>query len=142
MEERSPHEVLELVASEGVEFVDLRFCDLPGVMQHVTIPAAVLDEGQFEDGHAFDGSSVRGFQQIQESDMVLIADPNTAYVDPFRPRKTLVHSGYARYGDTWQPASSRMTDHQRETSTEIVWSGYAVDGQIDERIMSPGAGER
>ncbi len=55
------------------------------------------------------------------------------------PRKTLVHSGYARYGDTWQPSSSRMTDHQRETSTEIVWSGYAVDGQIDERIMAPGA---
>ena len=54
MEERSPNEVLELVEAEGVEFVDLRFCDLPGVMQHVSIPAAVLDEGQFEDGHAFD----------------------------------------------------------------------------------------
>ena len=92
MEERTPHEVLELVEAEGVEFVDLRFCDLPGVMQHVSIPANVLDEGQFEDGHAFDGSSVRGFQQIQESDMVLIADPNTAYLDPFRTRKTLVHA--------------------------------------------------
>ena len=90
MEERTPHEVLELVEAEGVEFVDLRFCDLPGVMQHVSIPANVLDEGQFEDGHAFDGSSVRGFQEIQESDMVLVADPNTAYLDPFRTRKTLV----------------------------------------------------
>jgi glutamine synthetase len=90
MEDRSPHEVLELVGAEEVEFIDLRFCDLPGVMQHVTIPANVLDEGQFEDGHAFDGSSVRGFQQIQESDMVLLPDPNTAYLDPFRRRKTLV----------------------------------------------------
>ena len=90
MEERTPHEVLEMVGDEGVEFVDLRFCDLPGVMQHVSIPATVLDEGQFEDGHAFDGSSVRGFQEIQESDMVLVADPNTAYLDPFRARKTLV----------------------------------------------------
>ena len=81
-------------SAEGVEFVDLRFCDLPGVMQHVTIPANVLDEGQFEDGHAFDGSSVRGFQEIQESDMVLIADPNTAYLDPFRRRKTLVMHCY------------------------------------------------
>ncbi len=79
-----------MVDDEGVEFVDLRFCDLPGVMQHVSIPATVLDEGQFEEGHAFDGSSVRGFQQIQESDMVLVADPNTAYLDPFRARKTLV----------------------------------------------------
>src|SRR3546814_19092581 len=59
-------------------------------MQHVTIPANVLDEGQFEEGHAFDGSSVRGFQEIQESDMVLVADPNTAYLDPFRARKTLI----------------------------------------------------
>src|SRR5262245_36283512 len=90
MEDRTPAEVLALVEDEGVEFVDLRFCDLPGVMQHVSIPAAVLEEGQFEDGHAFDGSSVRGFKEIQESDMVLVADPTTAYLDPFRARKTLV----------------------------------------------------
>jgi len=79
-----------MVESEGCEFVDFRFIDLPGVMQHVTIPASVLDEGQFTDGHGFDGSSVRGFQEIQESDMVLIADPDTAYVDPFMKRKTAV----------------------------------------------------
>jgi glutamine synthetase len=79
-----------MVADEGCEFVDFRFIDLPGVMQHVTIPASVLDEGQFTDGHGFDGSSVRGFQEIQESDMVLIADPDTAYIDPFMKRKTAV----------------------------------------------------
>jgi len=88
--ESTPEEVLAMVASEGCEFVDFRFIDLPGVMQHVTIPASVLDEGQFTDGHGFDGSSVRGFQQIQESDMVLIADPDTAYIDPFMKRKTAV----------------------------------------------------
>ena len=85
MEDRSPHEVLELVGAEEVEFVDLRFCDLPGVMQHVSIPANVLDEGQFEDGHAFDGSSVRGFQQIQESDMVLIAGSEHRVPRPVPP---------------------------------------------------------
>jgi hypothetical protein len=58
------------------------------------------------------------------------------------PRKTLVHSGYAQYGDTWQPSSSRMTDHARETSTEIVWSGYAVNTPIDERIMTASATDR
>ena len=68
--------MLALVQSEGCEFVDLRFCDLPGIMQHVTIPAEVLSEGTFEDGHGFDGSSIRGFQQIQESDMILIPDPD------------------------------------------------------------------
>ena len=57
-------------------------------MQHVTIPASLLDEGQFTDGHGFDGSSIRGFQEIQESDMVLIPDADTSYVDPFHERKT------------------------------------------------------
>ena len=90
MEQRTPEEVLRLIADEGCEFVDFRFCDLPGIMQHVTIPAKVLDEGTFTDGHGFDGSSIRGFQQIQESDMILLPDPNTAYVDPFFARKTLV----------------------------------------------------
>jgi len=88
--ESTPEEVLAMVASEGCEFVDFRFIDLPGVMQHVTIPANLLDEGQFTDGHGFDGSSIRGFQEIQESDMVLIADPDTAYIDPFMKRKTAV----------------------------------------------------
>lgn len=90
MKERSPAEVLAMVTDEQVEFVDLRFCDLPGVMQHVTIPAKVLDEGTFEDGHGFDGSSIRGFQQIQESDMILLPDAGTAYIDPFRARPTMV----------------------------------------------------
>ncbi len=88
MPESTPDEVLKQVKSEGLEFIDFRFSDLPGVCQHVTIPASLLDEGQFTDGHGFDGSSIRGFQQIQESDMVLIADPDTFYVDPFYARKT------------------------------------------------------
>ncbi|MGE0877088.1 MAG: type I glutamate--ammonia ligase [Acidimicrobiia bacterium] len=79
-----------MVKNEGCDFVDFRFCDLPGVMQHVTIPAKVLNEGTFEDGHGFDGSSIRGFQEIQESDMILLPDPNTAYIDPFRQHKTLI----------------------------------------------------
>lgn len=90
MQERTPEEVLKLVKDEGCEFVDLRFSDLPGIMQHVTIPASVLSEDHFTEGHGFDGSSVRGFQEIQESDMVLITDPNTVYMDPFMKRKTAV----------------------------------------------------
>src|SRR3954471_19965220 len=86
----SPSEVLRLVQDEGVEFVDYRFCDLPGLMQHVTVPAGQLTEDTFTDGHGFDGSSIRGFQEIQESDMILVPDPSTAVVDPFRARKTLI----------------------------------------------------
>jgi glutamine synthetase len=89
VQERTPADVLALAADREVEFVDFRFCDLPGVMQHVSIPAALLTEDYFVDGHGFDGSSVRGFQQIQESDMLLMPDPDTAYIDPFRKRTTL-----------------------------------------------------
>jgi len=94
VKQRTPAEVLALVDDEGVEFVDYRFCDLPGIMQHVTVPASALEESTFEDGHGFDGSSIRGFQQIQESDMILLPDASTAYLDPFRARKTLVLHTY------------------------------------------------
>jgi glutamine synthetase len=82
-------ELFQYVASEGVEFIDVRFCDLPGVMQHFTVPAASFDPESFAEGQMFDGSSIRGFQSIHESDMKLLPDFATAFVDPFRPAKTL-----------------------------------------------------
>ena len=90
MEERTPAEVVSLAQSEEVEIVDFRFCDLPGLMQHFSVPTHELSEEGFEEGYGFDGSSVRGFQEIQESDMILIPDPNTAFIDPFTAHKTLV----------------------------------------------------
>jgi len=83
-------DVLSLIADEGYEFIDLRFCDLPGQVQHFTVPTHQLTEESFEDGFGFDGSSIRGFQDIQESDMLLIPDPSTAVDDVFRDRKTLI----------------------------------------------------
>jgi glutamine synthetase len=83
-------EVLKFVQDEGVQFIDVRFCDLPGVMQHFNVPASSFDADAFNDGLMFDGSSIRGFQAIHESDMKLIPDPKTAFVDPFRKEKTLV----------------------------------------------------
>jgi glutamine synthetase len=85
----SPDDVLARIESEGIEFIDLRFCDLPGLMQHFTVPAHELDSDVFADGLGFDGSSIRGFQEIQESDMILIPDPDTAQVDTFRQHPTL-----------------------------------------------------
>ena len=79
-----------MISSEGIDFVDFRFCDLPGLMQHYTLPSRVLDADAFEEGIGFDGSSIRGFQEIQESDMVLVPDPDTAIVDPFRQHSTLI----------------------------------------------------
>ncbi|KPC84508.1 MULTISPECIES: type I glutamate--ammonia ligase [Streptomyces] len=79
-------EVQKYIADNDVKFVDVRFCDLPGVMQHFTIPAATFDPAE---ELAFDGSSIRGFQAIHESDMALRADLSTARVDPFRRDKTV-----------------------------------------------------
>src|SRR4051812_22319880 len=86
----SAEELLAYVKDEGVEIVDVRFCDLPGIMQHFTVPVSSFGPEVFEDGLAFDGSSVRGFQQIHESDMKLLPDPTSAYIDEFRSAKTLV----------------------------------------------------
>jgi len=89
VEERTPSEVLQYARDAGVEIVDLRFCDLPGLMQHFSVPISQLTEDAFEDGFGFDGSSIRGFQEIQESDMILRPDPDTAVIDPFRQHATL-----------------------------------------------------
>lgn len=86
----SPSELTRYIEEEGVEFIDIRFCDLPGVMQHFNVPASTFDEEAIADGQLFDGSSIRGFQAIHESDMKLIPDLETAYLDPFRERKTLI----------------------------------------------------
>jgi glutamine synthetase len=85
-----PKEVLALCREKDVKAVDLRFMDFPGLWQHFTIPVNKLDEGVFEDGLGFDGSSIRGWQAINESDMLVIPQPETAFVDPFAPLPTLV----------------------------------------------------
>jgi glutamine synthetase len=76
-------EVLEFAAERGVQMVDLKFIDLPGTWQHMQMPLTTLDPGDFESGLGFDGSSIRGFQEIHESDMLLMPDPATAFIDPF-----------------------------------------------------------
>ncbi|MDE0187840.1 MAG: glutamine synthetase beta-grasp domain-containing protein, partial [bacterium] len=83
----TPAEVSAL--AQQYEFVDFRFPDLPGKMHHFTMPSEHLTEDAFEEGFGFDGSSIRGFQSIEESDMLLIPDPTTAYADPFYARPTL-----------------------------------------------------
>jgi glutamine synthetase len=85
----SAEEVLAFIAEEQVEFIDVRFCDLPGTIQHFTVPVSTFDADVFTEGRMFDGSSIRGFQAIHESDMLLLPDPSTAVLDPFRQHKTL-----------------------------------------------------
>lgn len=86
----TPKEVLAMCREKDVKAVDLRFTDFPGLSQHTTIPVTHLTEEMFEDGLGFDGSSIRGWQAINESDMLIVPQPDTAFVDPFSELPTLV----------------------------------------------------
>ncbi|RUM32033.1 MAG: glutamine synthetase, partial [Aquifex sp.] len=90
MPKYTPEEVLDLIQKEGVQYVDLRFSDPFGQWQHMTLPAYEISKSTFEEGVGFDGSSIRGWQSINESDMLAKPDPNTAFIDPFIEAKTLV----------------------------------------------------
>ena len=85
----TPAEVLGLIKDNEVKYVDLRFTDTKGKEQHVTLPSTVIDDGFFEDGKMFDGSSISGWKAIDESDMVLMPDPATAVLDPFTDETTI-----------------------------------------------------
>jgi glutamine synthetase len=85
----SAKKVLERIRDEKVEFIDLRFCDTRGKEQHVTIPVSAADEGFFEEGKMFDGSSIAGWKGINESDMVLMPEVESAVLDPFTEATTM-----------------------------------------------------
>ncbi|CBL57095.1 Glutamine synthetase [Propionibacterium freudenreichii] len=118
-----PDEMLEFVKSEGVEFIDVRFCDLIGIMQHFTIPASQLEHEAFEEGLAFDGSSVAGFQKINESDMALVPDPTSAWLDPFREHKTLIVNFFVHDPITHEPYSRDPRNIARKAMNFLASTG-------------------
>ena len=84
-----PEDVLGVIQDRKVEMIDVRFTDLPGLWQHFSVPPSALQAHSFTDGIGFDGSSIRGFQEIQESDMLVVPDPTTAIRLPRRRRWSL-----------------------------------------------------
>jgi glutamine synthetase len=86
----TPRELLAFCREKDVKSIDLRFMDFPGLWQHTTIPVGKLNEDTFDDGLGFDGSSIRGWQAINESDMLIVPQPETAFLDPFTEIPTLV----------------------------------------------------
>ncbi|MHB8319746.1 MAG: type I glutamate--ammonia ligase [Acidimicrobiales bacterium] len=125
MQKRTPAEVVRLLNEESVEIVDLRFCDLPGMTQHFSAPAHELSEDVFSEGFGFDGSSIRGFQQIHESDMILLPDPNTAVIDPFRDHKTLNINCFVHDPITHDPYSRDPRHIARKAEQYLVSTGVA-----------------
>jgi glutamine synthetase len=118
-------EVLRYIKDEDVAFVDVRFCDLPGVMQHFNVPAQTLTADFFTEGQMFDGSSIRGFQAIHESDMKLIPDPTTAFLDPFRAEKTIVMNFSIRDPFTDEPYSRDPRNIAAKAEAYLRGSGIA-----------------
>jgi glutamine synthetase len=86
----TPKDVLDMAKENGVKVVDLRFMDFPGLWQHFSVPLGELEESSFEDGFGFDGSSIRGWQPIHASDMLVVPDAATAQMDPFFAAPTMV----------------------------------------------------
>ncbi len=85
----TPKEVLEMAKKNNAVMVDMKFMDYPGLWQHFTVPISELEESNFEEGYGFDGSSFRGWQPINASDMIVIPDPETAMMDPFTAMPTI-----------------------------------------------------
>ncbi|MBF1991391.1 type I glutamate--ammonia ligase [Fischerella thermalis] len=85
----TPQDVLKMIRDNNIQMIDLKFIDMPGIWQHLTVFHNQIDESSFTDGVPFDGSSIRGWKAINESDMAMVLDPNTAWIDPFMKEPTL-----------------------------------------------------
>lgn len=121
----SPQEVVDYIKAEEVELVDIRFTDLPGMEQHFTIDAADFTVDAMEEGLAFDGSSIRGFATIDESDMSLLPDLSRARIDPFRKVKTLNVEFFVHNPRTREPYSRDPRNIARKAEEYLVSTGIA-----------------
>ena len=121
------NEVLELVRSAEVEAIDFRFMDFPGLWQHFTIPASGLEADTFTNGLGFDGSSMRGWKGIEESDMLIVPDPETAWIDPFPKMKTLVLICDVKDPITHEPYARDPRNIARKAEEYLRGSGIGDD---------------
>ena len=131
---QNPAEVIAFIKDTEVKFLDIRFTDLPGVQQHFTVPASMVDEEFFEVGQLFDGSSIRGFANIHESDMQLIPDVTTAYLDPFRIERTLI-----MVFDIYNPRSGEIYARDPRQIAKLAEKYLASTGIADTAFFAPEA---
>src|SRR5574341_2496790 len=121
----TPKDVIKLAKEQGAKIVDLRFIDLPGLWQAFSITVRDLNEELFEEGIGFDGSSIRGFQEIHESDMLLFPDPTTAVIDPFTKHKTLILNCFIGDPVTGEPYTRDPRTIARKAETYLRSTGIA-----------------
>ena len=128
----TPQDVMKMVKENDAKFVDFRFTDTRGKEQHVTVPISHFDEDKFENGHAFDGSSIAGWKGIQASDMLLMPDPNTAYIDPFFDETTVVLAC-----DVVDPADGRGYDRDPRSIAKRAEAYLKSSGIGDTAYFGP-----
>ena len=132
----SANDVLKMIKDREVKFVDFRFTDTRGKEQHVGVPVKYVGMDKFEEGHAFDGSSIAGWKGIQASDMLLMPDPATAYLDPFMDENTLVITcdvieptdgkGYDRDPRSIAKRAEAYLEIQRHRRYRLLWPGTRI----------------
>ncbi len=118
-------EITKLIKDNSVEFIDLKFTDLPGMLQHITLPVSVFSEELFTDGIGFDGSSIRGFQPINESDMLLKPHMKTVFMDPFTDDSTLSFICSAKDPITYELYSRDPRNVAEKAERYLTASGIA-----------------
>ena len=126
--------ILKLIEEEDVEFVDLRFTDPRGKLQHVTFDKSMVDEDFFEDGSMFDGSSIAGWKAINESDMTLMPDGDTAVIDPFYQQTTL-----AIMCDILEPSTGEAYNRDPRSTAKKAEKFLAASGVGDKAFFGPEA---
>jgi glutamine synthetase len=126
--------ILKQIKDEDIEYVDLRFTDPRGKLQHVTFHRDMVDEDFFEDGQMFDGSSIAGWKAINESDMTLMPDPDTAVVDPFYQQTTLTV-----LCDILEPSSGEAYNRDPRTTAKKAEKFLAASGVGDTAFFGPEA---
>ncbi|MGH1417351.1 MAG: type I glutamate--ammonia ligase [Hyphomicrobiaceae bacterium] len=125
---KTPSDVVQMLKDKDVKFVDLRFTDTRGKMQHVTADVSCVDESLFTDGYAFDGSSIAGWKSIEASDMMLMADPSSAHIDPFFAQTTL-----ALFCDVLEPSTGAAYERDPRSiakKAEAYMSSLGVGDQV------------
>jgi glutamine synthetase len=131
---KTASDVLAYIKENDVKFLDVRFTDLPGVQQHFNLPTSMIDDDFFIDGQLFDGSSIRGFASIHESDMQLIPDVTTAYLDPFRVEKTLIINF-----DIYNPRNGEIYARDPRQVAKKAEAYLATTGIADTAFFAPEA---
>jgi len=126
--------VLKFVKDNKIQFVDMKFMDMPGQWQHITFPVTQFNAGSFEDGFGFDGSSIRGWKAINESDMLIIPDPNTMWVDPFVTAPTI-----SLTCDVYEPATKEKYSRCPRNIAQKAQAYLLSTGIADTAFFGPEA---